>query len=95
MSYGERLRQAREAKKMTQEQLATATGICASTISKMEKPGKGRKITIDEAVRLTQALGVSLEQLAGITDASIAHPHTTRAMQRLRESVFELEKALS
>lgn len=64
MGYGDRVKNYRELRKMTQESLAEQTGIVASSISKIEHGT--RKVTLDEAVLLAQALQVRLDDLAGV-----------------------------
>jgi len=63
MPIGERVRDYRLAKQLTQEELAELTGIPPTSISRIETGG--RKMTLDEAVTVAQVLGVSLSMLAG------------------------------
>lgn len=66
MGYGERIRQYRELRDLTQDDLARRTGIPSTAISRIERGG--RKVTLDEAVCVASVLGVNLLHLAGITD---------------------------
>jgi transcriptional regulator with XRE-family HTH domain len=66
MPYGERLKEYRLARKMSQEELAEQTGVPVTAISKIEHGT--RKVTLDEAVRFAEVLQISLGQLAGLDD---------------------------
>lgn len=65
MTFGERLREFRLASKLTQGQLSRLTGVPSSSISRIETDD--RKMTLDEAVRFAEILGVSVGDLAGRT----------------------------
>jgi len=68
-SVGERIKRTREARKMSQRQLALATGLPQSLLSQIEngvRPGSG--IRLDAARRIAFALSVSLDALAGIPE---------------------------
>lgn len=56
MSMGDRLKQARQARKLSQQRLATMSGVSQSTISDIER---GRNKGSTEAARLASTLGVS------------------------------------
>jgi transcriptional regulator with XRE-family HTH domain len=60
---GQRLQQLRQAKEMTQTELAEAAGVPVGTLRCWEQ---GRRVPLfDAAIRLARALGVSLDELAG------------------------------
>ena len=61
MTIAENIRRLREAKSMTQEDLAAALGITASAVSLWES-GK-RSMNVKQADKLAQALGVTLNDL--------------------------------
>jgi ribosome-binding protein aMBF1 (putative translation factor) len=66
MALGDRIKQLREARDMSQRQLAIATKLPQSLISQIEtgvRPGSGMRV--DAARRIAFALGVSLDALVG------------------------------
>jgi transcriptional regulator with XRE-family HTH domain len=65
MALGERLRELRLARHMTQEQLAQAAGISPQTLLYTEKGATTPSITI--LLKLCGALGVSLSEFDGTT----------------------------
>jgi transcriptional regulator with XRE-family HTH domain len=60
MTFGERLKELRKAKKMTQQQLAQAAGIAVSTVSKLEQ--RDIEPSFATAAAIALALGVSLDK---------------------------------
>jgi transcriptional regulator with XRE-family HTH domain len=64
MTFGDRLRHERESRGWTQQQLAAKAGVPQETISRLET-GKHRGPQMAVAVKLAQALKVSLDYLAG------------------------------
>ena len=66
MSIGERIRRLREAKRLTQDELAEMIGSDGNTISRWERD----KLGIGSAyiMKLAQALGTSTDYLLGKTD---------------------------
>ena len=67
-TYGERVKAYRELRGLTQPQLAEQTGIPPTSLSRIET--NGRKVTLEEAVRLADVLNISLGQLAGVEEPS-------------------------
>ena len=67
-TFSLRLREARERKKLTQKQLAELAGITAASVSAYEKLDSAKSPSIEIAIQLAKALGVSLDWLAGISD---------------------------
>ena len=61
-----RIREVRMVMRMTQSDLADATGISQAGISRME--GEGLSLTAESLMRIAQALGVSSDYLLGLTD---------------------------
>lgn len=62
--FGRVLAAMRKQGKLTQQDVADATGICRSSISKIESGG-AYGLTIDQALSIADLLGVSVEQMAG------------------------------
>lgn len=61
MSFGQRLRQKREALKLTQEQLAKASGLTSQYISIIEQDK--RSPSLSSLAKLANELGVSIDYL--------------------------------
>ena len=59
---GYKIREVREAKDMTQEQLALKSGVSRGTISALEN-GASRTTTTKTLVKIACALGVALDQI--------------------------------
>lgn len=59
---GYKIREVREAKKMTQEELAEKSGVSRGTISALEN-GTMRNTTSKTLLKLAQALGTSVESI--------------------------------
>ena len=66
MLFGERLLEVRKKKKMSQDQLAKAIGVHAPVIGRYERSEV--KPSIDVAVKIANALDVSLDYLVGTSD---------------------------
>ena len=64
MTFGERLRSAREKAEFTQNQLAEGAGITQGQVSAWERD-RLTPVADERLVRLAQALGVSLDWLIG------------------------------
>lgn len=65
--FAERLKEARTALKITQAELCKKSGVTAATISAYESAdgNKGKNPSLDNALKLAQALNVSLDWLCG------------------------------
>lgn len=89
--YGERVKFYRELRGMTQDELAKKADIPASSMSRIEKGG--RRILFDEAVRISEALAISLHLLAGLEDEATptVRPKLDEALRTLRALTDELE----
>ncbi len=59
---GYKLKEVREAQKMTQEELSDKSGVSRGTISALEN-GTARTTTTKTLVKLARALGVSVDQI--------------------------------
>lgn len=62
---GNRIRDLRRSKKMSQDEFADAIGICRSSVYRIEK---GKSISSDELLEIAQYFNVSVEFLLGKTD---------------------------
>lgn len=62
--FGERLREYRKLRAMSQAELAERLGVALNMISKLEHGV--RKVTFEEAIQLAEVLDVSLYALAGL-----------------------------
>ena len=60
INTGDRLRQIRQLRNMTQEDLADASGLTLSTVQRIENSGGGRHTTV---LALAKALGVTVQEL--------------------------------
>lgn len=65
--FAQRLKEARTAAKLTQAELCKLSGVTAATISAYESAdgNKGKNPSLDNALKLAQALGISLDWLCG------------------------------
>lgn len=69
--FAQRMKQAREAKELKQNELAKAVGVTPTTISAYEKSddeGNGKKPTLENAQAIAEKLDVSLDWLCGMSD---------------------------
>jgi transcriptional regulator with XRE-family HTH domain len=75
MTFGERLKVARERKGLSQRQVARDAGIRAATISDLER-GARPDLPLSVALKIARALGVGLDHLAGTWEEE--EPHQAR-----------------
>lgn len=66
MNLGQRVREIREKKKISQRQLALKTGIAAATMSRLES-GKFQSLKADSLRKVAEALEVTVDYLVGKT----------------------------
>lgn len=94
MEFGDRLRQTREAKGMSQQDLADRAGIQASAVSHFEL---GRRLpSFDNIRRLADALNVTSDFLLGRTDVrEVAGPEAAALFREYRELSTADQQALS
>lgn len=59
---GCKLKEAREAHKMTQEELAKASGVSRATICNLEKD-KADNVTVKTLTKLAEALGMTVQDI--------------------------------
>ena len=69
-TFGERLRKLRQARKLTQQELAERSGVPYMTIYRLEK-GINADILTTTSVKLARALSVSLDVLAGVYEDTL------------------------
>jgi len=81
MTIGERIRNAREKKRMSQEELATKIGVKHALISKYET-GIIKNIPVTKLTDIAKALDVDLSVLLGWDDKEI--PESPEALQLLK-----------
>jgi len=72
MAFAERLKVARKASGMTQEQLARAVGITASAVSHLES-GSSKSLSMDHIFACADALGVNAKWLSTGKGPRIGH----------------------
>ena len=89
MAIGERVRDYRLARRLTQEQLASRTGIPPTSLSRIEH--NERKMTFEEAMRVAEVLDVSLAMLAG---GDIVPVHRDTRTQALITQCLQQGKAV-
>ncbi len=68
MTIGERLKQLREMRGLSQNELAKRAGVSHPVVSDLER-GIREDMTVSTAKALARALGVSLEMLVGDVDS--------------------------
>lgn len=66
ITFGKRLKEARQKAGLTQAQLAEKSGTTAATISSYESTGTVKKASLDLAMSFAEALDVSLDWLCGL-----------------------------
>ena len=94
-NFGERLLEARKAKKLTREKLAGLANISSKTIANYES-GE-RYPTVDIASRLAAALGVSVANLIGEEGSIIEkarEEYGSRGVRDLRELIDDVSGCL-
>ena len=65
-TVGERLRQCRHLRGLTQAELASRAGLNQTTISMIEVGNRGLEMSVDTIWRLAWCLGTSIDFLAGM-----------------------------
>jgi transcriptional regulator with XRE-family HTH domain len=92
-AVGLRVRELREAREMTQEQVAELLGLAASAVSRVESGGRG--LTADELALLAERFGVSADFLLfGEREEEVllrAEGDAADAVQFARELVRDIE----
>lgn len=73
MGLGERLHAWREKKGWGLRDLARASGVDVSLISRLES-GERQSVSLDAAMKLARALGLSLDYLAGMYEVEHIEP---------------------
>ena len=100
MTFGERLKSFREAKRLTQEQLASEIGVAKTTVTGYERGN--RKPDVEKIKKLASALGVSGDELLGtghekkptpISESELSDPLDIQLMNLLQDRTPEEKKA--
>ena len=79
-----RIKELREKKGYTQEELSVLSGIDQSNISKLEN---GIRLgSAEQFLRLALALGTSVDYLMGITDSLKPHPRSEYAKKLIKKA---------
>jgi transcriptional regulator with XRE-family HTH domain len=89
MNFRENLREALDFSGMEQKELAAQTGISLKTIENYLKQGSSMP-SADKAVRIAQALGVSVEYLVTGGENHRETPHLNPELYRLLKSIRKL-----
>jgi transcriptional regulator with XRE-family HTH domain len=90
---GFRLRRLREARRMSLDKLAVASGVSKSMLSKIET-GARDSLTLDRAAEICNALDISLDQLAG-RHAPNANRKRSAAIVKARKLAEALQRTLA
>lgn len=89
--FAQRLKEARTAAKLTQAELCKISGVTAATISAYESAdgNKGKNPSLDNALKLAQALNVSLDWLCGslVNSNKVQISDFLKMLVKLSESV--------
>ena len=90
-TFSERLKESRKANNLTQAELCKLSGVTSATISAYESTDdkKGCNPSLDNAIKLANALNVSLDWLCGTTSnkSKIEITDFLKTLVKLRESV--------
>jgi len=90
-TLGSRLRAARDGKGWTLDELAKRSNVSKATLSRVETAG--RSLTIEKAAAICDALGISLDALAGRTVSPTSRKRTT-AVAKAQRLAMELAEHL-
>jgi transcriptional regulator with XRE-family HTH domain len=82
MQFGRRLRELREARGITQAEVAQALGVNQSRVSEYEQGGLRLHGAV--IVALTRTLRVSADELLGLEKADARRPKNARLLRRLQ-----------
>lgn len=90
-TFAERLKKARNDKKMTQKQLAEAVGLSTATVSSYENSERtdGKMPTLDKVFAISELLGVSVDWLCGKASDQTNTIDIFDAEKLLRDMVYE------
>jgi transcriptional regulator with XRE-family HTH domain len=90
-SFGERIRELREARHMTLETVMQDSGVDISTLSRLER-GKTDSVNISRLVRLAQTFRVSVNHLVGLEEPM--HSSEAAAVAGMVDSLLPRSRAL-
>jgi transcriptional regulator with XRE-family HTH domain len=88
-TFGARLKQRREARRWTQQELASRAGIPYMTVYRLETEAH-RTPRMDIAVKLARTLGVSLDYLCGVYEDEKAPARRPRRKAAAKAAQSEL-----
>ena len=83
LTFGKRLRDAREGAGMSQQDLGDVVGIDKRSVARYEQGGA--LPSIEAAAKLAKPLGASLDALAGMPVAAASDPELSRLLARFAE----------
>jgi len=88
MTIGERIKEARKKKGLTQEELAGKLGCTKQSIAQYEKGRRSPKI--DGLIKIAEALNIPVSDLLGEPRPTTPHDHTESRLNQLMEECGEL-----
>ena len=88
MTIGERIKQARKAKGLTQKELAEKIGMTPQSICRYE--ADGRRPKADAMLNIAEALNIPMSELLGKPRPTTPHDHTESRLNQLMEECGEL-----
>ena len=91
MTIGERIKQARKARRMSQKELAEKIGTTPQTIGRYE--ADGRRPKADAMLKIASALNVPVSELLGEPRPTAPTDHTESRLNQLMEECGELISA--
>lgn len=96
MTFGERLQAVLDAQGINRAELCRRTGLKSANLVPYMKPGSDRSPKLSTAVMIANALGVSLDYLAGISDdmnpnfIGNVHPDAVMTSEDGTKTVFQV-----
>ena len=88
MTIGERIKQARKARRMSQKELAEKIGTTPQTICRYE--ADGRRPKADAMLKIAEALNIPVSELLGEPRPATSTDHTESRLNQLMEECGEL-----
>ena len=88
MTIGERIKQARKARRMSQKELAEKIGVQPANISQFERGSRNPKL--EHIKKIASALGILRSELRGEPRPTTPHDHTESRLNQLMEECGEL-----
>ena len=88
MTIGERIKQARKARRMSQKELAEKIGVQPANISQFERGSRNPKL--ENINKIASALGILTSELLGEPRPTTPYDHTEARLNQLMEECGEL-----